>query len=146
MTHQAFSRSKLVPSDVFAASVQQSAHALHELAASSYGPAGRFKAIRSQLDAESVTVTSCSSRIFGNLALKDPISRLLCQTLTNHVAAYSDGGLFMMLMATGLTLKHCETRLDAQAEHVLWVEGCQLGLESCRLALHRHHPHWPCSS
>ena len=87
---------------------------LHSIASTSIGPAGRPKLIRPHGQCSSVTVTSVSHRLFGNLKLSHPIGRVVQQLLVARQARGSDGGLLTVLLACRLILSAHERRLPAR--------------------------------
>ena len=52
---------------------------MRSLAASSYGPLGRSKMVQPRAGSGTLTVTSTSHRLFGELQLEHPVARVLLQ-------------------------------------------------------------------
>lgn len=89
---------------------------LLQLAASSYGPAGRAKLIRPDTAGEcsSVTVTSISHRLFGALLVEDAVARVLLQLVAARQTRGADGGLLTLQLAALLVLGARRQRLPAR--------------------------------
>ncbi len=84
---------------------------MNELAASSYGPAGRSKIVRSGIAGGALLVTTTSHRLFGALRLEHPVARVLLDLLASRQARGADGGLFTVMVASSLLLAASRRRL-----------------------------------
>ena len=74
---------------------------LSHLASTCYGPAGRSKIVRANASG-GLTITSTSHKLFSALALHEPISKVVLELLIARQAKGADGGLFTVLLTTGL--------------------------------------------
>ena len=75
---------------------------LSHLASTCYGPAGRSKIVRANASGGGLTVTSTSHKLFSALALHEPIAKVVLELLVARQAKGADGGLFTVLLTTGL--------------------------------------------
>ena len=75
---------------------------LSHLASTCYGPAGRSKIIRANASGGGLTITSTSHKLFSALALHEPIAKVVLELLIARQAKGADGGLFTVLLTTGL--------------------------------------------
>ena len=75
---------------------------LSHLASTCYGPAGRSKIVRANASGGGLTVTSTSHKLFSALALHEPIAKVVLELLIARQAKGADGGLFTVLLTTGL--------------------------------------------
>ena len=83
-------------------SMESAVASIGSLAATSYGPGGRAKVIRANAHGGALTVTSSSHRLFSAVKLEHPVALVLVELLAARQARGADGGLFTMLLATGL--------------------------------------------
>ena len=75
---------------------------LSHLASTCYGPAGRSKIVRANASGGGLTITSTSHKLFSALALHEPIAKVVLELLIARQAKGADGGLFTVLLTTGL--------------------------------------------
>ena len=75
---------------------------LSHLASTCYGPAGRSKIVRANASGGGLTVTSTSHKLFSALVLHEPIAKVVLELLVARQAKGADGGLFTVLLTTGL--------------------------------------------
>ena len=100
---------------------EQAIRLLHQLAASSFGPGGRFKMIRAN-DQGALTVTTTSHRLFGALRMDHPVCRVIVELLGARQAHGADGGLSTVMLATGLLLRVEESGLPRRQAATLLHE------------------------
>ena len=88
---------------------------MRSLAATSYGPMGRSKIVQPRAGSGTLTVTSMSHRLFGELQLEHPVARVLLQMLAGRQVRGADGGLFTVMLACSLVLGAKRQRLPARS-------------------------------
>lgn len=75
--------------------------ALRGLVTSCYGPAGRLKQLHNGRGG-SVVTTSQSAALLAGLPVSTPVLKVLTAAVRNHVACFSDGGLFTAILCCNL--------------------------------------------
>ncbi|XDB56187.1 PREDICTED: McKusick-Kaufman/Bardet-Biedl syndromes putative chaperonin [Capra hircus] len=75
--------------------------ALRGLVTSCYGPAGRLKQLHNGRGG-SVVTTSQSAALLAGLPVSHPVLKVLTAAVRNHVACFSDGGLFTAILCCNL--------------------------------------------
>ncbi|XP_055282665.1 molecular chaperone MKKS isoform X2 [Moschus berezovskii] len=75
--------------------------ALRGLLTSCYGPAGRLKQLHNG-QGGSVATTSQSAALLAGLPVSHPTVKVLTAAVRNHVACFSDGGLFTAILCCNL--------------------------------------------
>ena len=75
--------------------------ALKGLVMSCYGPAGRLKQLHNGRGG-SVVTTSQSAALLAGLPVSHPVLKVLTAAVRNHVACFSDGGLFTAILCCNL--------------------------------------------
>lgn len=75
--------------------------ALRGLVTSCYGPAGRLKQLHNGRGG-SVVTTSQSATLLAGLPVSHPVLKVLTAAVRNHVACFSDGGLFTAILCCNL--------------------------------------------
>lgn len=75
--------------------------ALKGLVTSCYGPAGRLKQLHNGRGG-SVVTTSQSAALLAGLPVSHPVLKVLTAAVGNHVACFSDGGLFTAILCCNL--------------------------------------------
>lgn len=79
----------------------QSVSSLKQFLISCYGPSGKTKYIQNRHGA--LMALSCSSkRLLSNSTFVSPISQLVASSIQQHLAAFSDSGLFMGILMLSL--------------------------------------------
>ena len=86
---------------------------LYQLAASSRGPLGNMKMLQNQSGGH-LTVTSSSKRLLNSLSVTKPVIQLLVSAAQGHLDAFSDGGLFLVSLATSLTITSLQSDLSCK--------------------------------
>ncbi|KAM9196416.1 molecular chaperone MKKS isoform 2-T6 [Mergus octosetaceus] len=81
--------------------VSQSLSLLNRILKSCYGPAGRLKQLHNGVGGY-VCITSQSSAILGRLSVSHPVLKVLTASVQNHVARFSDCGLFTAILCCSL--------------------------------------------
>ncbi|KAF4016097.1 hypothetical protein G4228_008162 [Cervus hanglu yarkandensis] len=75
--------------------------ALRGLVTSCYGPAGRLKQLHNGRGGP-VATTSHSAALLAGLPVSHPVLKVLTAAVRNHVACFSDGGLFTAILCCNL--------------------------------------------
>ena len=96
---------------------------LSHLAGTCYGPAGRSKIVRANASGGGLTVTTTSHKLFSALALHEPIAKIVLELLVARQAKGADGGLFTVLLATGLLRGAWRSGLPARVVAALVPEA-----------------------
>ncbi|XP_013037568.1 molecular chaperone MKKS [Anser cygnoides] len=81
--------------------VSQSLSLLNRILKSCYGPAGRLKQLHNGVGGY-VCITSQSSAILGRLSVSHPVLKVLTASVQNHIARFSDCGLFTAILCCSL--------------------------------------------
>ena len=83
------------------------------LAATSFGPHGTSKTVRSGAQG-TLTITSVSHRLFDAVRLDHPIARAVVQLLQARQAKGADGGLLTVIIASSLVLGASRRRIPVR--------------------------------
>ncbi|XP_073528323.1 molecular chaperone MKKS [Phyllobates terribilis] len=86
---------------VTSASLRQALSVIQMMVTSCYGPYGRLKQIHNDSGGY-VTTTSQSSALLGGISVTHPALQLLVASIRNHIAAFSDCGLFAAILCCNL--------------------------------------------
>ena len=96
---------------------------LSHLASTCYGPAGRSKIVRANASGGGLTVTSTSHKLFSALTLHEPIAKVILELLVARQAKGADGGLFTVLLTTGMLRGVWRSSLPARVAAALMPEA-----------------------
>ena len=86
---------------------------LHRLVSSSRGPHGNVKMLQNQSGGH-LTVTSSCKRLLNSLSVTKPVIQLLVSAAQGHLEAFSDGGLFLVSLATNLSVSSMQSDLNCK--------------------------------
>ena len=107
-------------------SILESLTLLLKVVKSSYGPNGKTKIIQNSSGGH-VSITSSSVRLFQAMSISKPILKLISTSVQGHGYSFSDGGLFLALLAMNLT----ESSLKVDLPRRLLIDIHDALLELC---------------